>query len=292
MSARPISSATISFGLVSVPVKLYSTGDSSASVSFNWIHKGCGSRLRQQYICAKDGAVVEKDEMVKGYQFAKEQYVLFSEEELKALEQKADSTIEIVEFVPADQVQRVYMDKPYYLGPDKGGDRAYRLLGHAMRQTGLSALGRYAARGKQYLVLLSPMEDGLIMEQLRYADEVRSFAEVPLGNGEVKENELKLAIQLVQQIASDVFQPEKYRDEVRERTLELIQKKVEGEDITKAPAEEPKTQIIDLMEALKASLAKSESKGEESVRKAPKRAAGTTSSASKKAAPKRKAGGA
>jgi len=293
MSARPISSATISFGLVSVPVKLYSTGDTTSSVSFNWIHKDCGSRLRQQYICAREGVVVEKDEMVKGYQFAKDQYVLFTDEELKALEQKADSSIEIVEFVPADQVRRVFMDKPYYLGPDKGGDRAYRLLGQAMRETGLSALGRYAARGKQYLVLLSPMEDGMILEQLRYADEVRAFEDVPLGNGEVKETELKLAVQLVQQIASDEFRPEKYRDEVRDRTLELIQKKVEGEDITKAPAEEPKTQIIDLMEALKASLSKSEAKGEESARKAPKRAASaSSSSSSKKSSPKRKAGGA
>ena len=249
MPARPLSSATISFGLVSVPVKLYSTGDSSASVSFNWIHKDCGSRLRQQYICAREGVVVEKDQMVKGYEFAKDQYVLFNDEELKALEQKADSTIEIVEFV--------YMDKPYYLRPEKGGDRAYRLLAEAMRTTGLSALGRYAARGKQYLVLLSPLRDGLIMEQLRYADEVRPFSEVPIGSAEVKDMELKLAVQLIQQIAAEEFHPEKYRDEVRARTLELIERKIEGEDITKAPAEEPKTQIIDLMEALKASLSRS-----------------------------------
>jgi DNA end-binding protein Ku len=295
MPARPLSSATISFGLVSVPVKLYSTGDSSASVSFNWIHKDCGSRLRQQYICAREGVVVEKDQMVKGYEFAKDQYVLFNDEELKALEQKADSTIEIVEFVPADQVDRVYMDKPYYLGPEKGGDRAYRLLAESMRTTGLSALGRYAARGKQYLVLLSPMHDGMIMEQLRYADEVRPFSEVPLGSADVKEMELKLAVQLIQQIAAEQFQPEKYRDEVRARTLELIERKIEGEDITKAPAEEPKTQIIDLMEALKASLARSkepeESDGAVRSRKAPKRAAAAgDAAAAKKPASRRKVG--
>jgi DNA end-binding protein Ku len=298
MPARPISSATISFGLVSVPIKLYSTGDSSANVSFNWIHKDCGSRLRQQYICAREGSVVEKDQMVKGYEFAKDQYVLFNDEELKALEQKADSTIEIVEFVPADKVTRVYMDKPYYLGPDKGGDRAYRLLSKAMHQTGLSALGRYAARGKQYLVLLSPMGDGLIMEQLRYADEVRPFDEVPIGEADVKDTELMLAIQLIQQIAADEFHPENYRDEVRARTLALIEQKIQGEDITKAPVEEPKTQIIDLMEALKASLAKSKPETEESessaatARKAPKRASRETASSAKKAGGKRKAGGA
>lgn len=283
MTARAISSATISFGLVSVPVKLYSAGDTSGSISFNWIHKDCGSRLRQQYICAKDGVKVERDEMVKGYEFTKYQYVLFTDEELKALEAKSDGAIDIREFVPADQVDKTYIDKTYYLGPDKGGDRAYRLLSEAMKTTGLSALGQYAARGKQYLVLLTPLNGGVLMEQLKYADEVRSIDEVPLGNAEVKEAELQLAVQLIQQHASDRFEPEKYKDEVRERTLELIQRKVEGEDITKAPAEEPKAQIIDLMEALKASLAKAGAP--EGERKAPKRAA------TKKAAGRRKAGG-
>ncbi|MEX1183288.1 MAG: Ku protein [Gemmatimonadota bacterium] len=274
MTARAMGSATVSFGLVSVPVKLYSTGDTTAAVSFNWIHKDCGSRLKQQYICARDGTVVEKDDMVKGYEVARDQYVLFSPDELKALEAKADSAIEIVEFVPAQKVDRVYVDKPYYLGPDKGGDRAYRLLGAAMHATGLSALGRYAARGKQYLVLLSPQGDGILMEQLRYAHEVRRFDEVPIGSAEVKDRELELAVQLVQQIASDEFRPESYSDEVRERVLELIQRKIEGEDITEAPAEAPQTQIIDLMAALKASLAKSEAKQDnEAARKPSKRAA-------------------
>lgn len=284
MAARALSSATISFGLVSVPVKLYSAGDTSGSISFNWIHRGCGSRLRQQYICAREGVKVEKDEMVKGYEFAKDQYVLFTEEELKALEAKADNTLEIREFVPADQVDKVFIDKTYYLGPDKGGDRAYRLLSEAMKETGLSALGQYAARGKQYLVLLTPMNGGILMEQLKYADEVRSMDEVPLGDAEVKEAELQLAVQLIEQHASEKFEPAKYRDEVRERTLELIQMKVEGEDITAAPTEAPKTQIIDLMEALKASLSGAE--GGEEERKAPKRAG------AKKAAEKRRAGGA
>jgi DNA end-binding protein Ku len=273
MAARAIGTANISFGLVSVPVKLYSSGDASASISFNWIHKKCGSRLRQQYICAAEGVKVEKDEMVKGYEFAKDQYVLFTEPELKAIEAKSDNSVDIAEFVPADLVSEVYQDKIYYLGPDKGGDRAYRLLSSAMRETGLSALGRYAARGKQYLVLITPMEDGLAMQQLKYSDEVRPFSEVPLGDGQVKDAELKLAVQLIQAHASDAFEPSRYRDEVRDKTLELIQRKVEGEDITKAPMEEPKTQIIDLMEALKASLARSgPAEEKEPERKAPKRA--------------------
>ena len=149
-------SATVSFGLVSVPVKLYSSSESSGSISFNWIHRDCGSRLKQQYICDREGTVVSRDEMVKGYEFSKNQYVLFSPDELKVLEEKGDNTIAIEEFVPADQVDKSYLDRIYYLGPDKGGDRAYRLLSTAMRQTGLSALGRYAARGKQYLVLVRP----------------------------------------------------------------------------------------------------------------------------------------
>ncbi len=272
MSARAIGTATISFGLVSVPVKLYSSGDSSSAVTFNWIHKDCGSRLKQQYICAREGVVVERDQMVKGYEFAKEQYVLFTADELKALDAKSDESIAIEEFVPADQVDKSYLDKVYYLGPDRGGDRAYKLLATAMRRTGLSALGRYAARGKQYLVMLSPMGEGLIMEQLRYPHEIRPFSEVPLGNGEVKEAEVKLAVQFIEQVASDRFEPEKYRDEVRERVLELIDRKIAGEDITAIPAEAPQTQIIDLMAALRASIAKAEGEQKPAARKPAKRA--------------------
>jgi DNA end-binding protein Ku len=271
MSARAIGSATISFGLVSVPIKLYSSSESSSAISFNWIHKDCGSRLKQQYICARDGEVVGKEDMVKGYEFVKDQYVLFTTDELKALEARSDNSIDIAEFVPADQVDKSYLDKVYYLGPDKGGDKAYRLLSEAMRETGLSALGRYAARGKQHLVLLSPMGEGLVMEQLRYPSEIRPFSEVPLGSGEVKSAELKLAVQFIEQVASAQFEPEKYTDEVRERVLELINRKVEGEDITAAPAEAQQTQIIDLMAALKASIAVADG-GKKAGRKPARRA--------------------
>lgn len=273
MAARAIGTAQISFGLVTVPVKLYSSSDSGSSVSFNWIHKECGSRLKMQYICATEGEVVERDDMVKGYEFARGQYVLFSEDELKALDAQGNNQIDIEEFVPLDQVDRLYVDKTYYVGPDKGGDRAYKLLGEALRKTGLSALARYAARGKQYLALVRPIEGGLVMEQLRYADEVRSFDEVPMGDVELKQAELDLAVQLVEQAASEGFDPTPYKDEVRERVLELIQKKVEGEDITEAPAEVPQTQVIDLMEALKASLAKANEGERKPAKKASKPAA-------------------
>ncbi|HEX9691441.1 MAG TPA: Ku protein [Gemmatimonadales bacterium] len=255
MPARPIASATVSFGLVSVPVQLYSASESEAKVTFNWLHQDCGSRLKQQYVCKQDGEIVEPDNRVKGYEFVKDQFVTFTAEELKALEERATGAIEITEFIPAAQVERHYFDRLYYLGPDKGGDRAYRLLSRALRETDLVAIAKYAARGKQYLVMVRPLDDGLAMEQLHYADEIRPFSEVPLGEGEVKEEELKLALQLIRQAASDTFHPEKYSDEVRARMLEQIQRKVDGQEITALPTETPKTQIIDLMEALKASLA-------------------------------------
>ena len=262
MPARPISSATLSFGLVSVPIQLYSSSEAKASISFNWLHKECGSRLKQQYVCKQDGKVVENEDRVKGYEFAKGQFVTFSKEELKALEQERSESIEVTEFVPAGQVDRVWLDKVYYLGPDKGGARAYRLLSKALEETGLSALGRYSARGKQYLVLIRPKDGGLVMEQLYYADEIRAFDEVPQGEGEVKAEELKLATQFIKQLATERFEPKKYEDEVRKRTLAQIEQKVEGKEITAVPEEEPKTQIIDLMEALKKSLAQGEGAAE------------------------------
>jgi DNA end-binding protein Ku len=254
MPARSIGTATISFGLVSVPVNLYSAGESKSSVSFNMLHKKCATRLKQQYICPKDNEVVGRDETVKGYEFAKDQYVTFSPEELKALEEKATSTIDVIEFVPLAQVDREYLEKVYYLGPDKGGDRAYRLLAEALNQTGRAALGQYAARGQQHLVLLRPRNGVLVMEQLHYADEVRSTSEVPIPTGDVKPTELALAKQLIEQAATDTFQPEKYHDNVRDRVLEAIQRKVDGQEITADTTPDGGGKILDLMEALKASI--------------------------------------
>ncbi len=255
MPARSIGTATISFGLVSVPVQLYSSAESKTSVSFNMLHKKCGGRLKQQYICPKDNnEVVGREDTVKGYEFAKDQFVVLSTEELKALEEKSTSTIDVLEFVPLNQVDREYLEKVYYLGPDKGGDRAYRLLGAALQETGRAALGQYSARGRQHLVLLRPLNGVLVMEQLHYADEVRSTSEVPVPEGEVKSTELALAKQLIAQTATDKFEPEKYKDTVRERVLETIQRKVEGQDITTEAPADAGGKIIDLMEALKASL--------------------------------------
>jgi DNA end-binding protein Ku len=255
MAARSIGNGTLSFGMVSIPIRMYSAGESSSAVSFNMLHDKCKSRLKQQYICPKDNEIVARDHTVKGYEFAKDQYVTFSEEEIKAMAEEAQKAIEITEFVPAAKVDPVYFDGAYYLGPDKGGEKAYKLINEAMKQTGRAALAKWAARGKQYLVLIRPVGNGLVMQQLLYKDEVRPISEVPIEEAELKDSELKLAVQLVEQIANDEFKPENYEDDVRKRYHEAIQRKVEGQEVITA-AEAPKSaQIIDLMEALKASLA-------------------------------------
>jgi DNA end-binding protein Ku len=289
MPSRPIASATVSFGLVSVPVQLYSAAESAASVSFNLLHGKCGSRLKQQYFCVKDGEKVEREDMVKGYEFSKGQYVRFTKEELKALEEKGNNAIEVQEFVPLQRVDRIYLERAYFLGPDKGGERAYKLLAAALAQTGRAALGQYAARGKQYMILVRPLDGVLVMEQLHYQDEVRSVKDVPIPDVEVKKQELQLAVQLIEQGASDAFRPEAYADTVKQRVLAQIQQKVEGHEITEEPSEAPQTQIIDLMEALKASLAKGGRTGGE--RKPAKRAAKPAATV-KRATPKRKVSGA
>lgn len=256
MPARSIANANISFGLVSVPVNLYSSAESAVSISFNMLHKKCNSRLKQQYICTKDGEVVSRDDTVKGYEFTKGQYVVLSKEELKALDEKASGAIDILEFVPLAKVDRIYLEKVYYLAPDKGGDRAYRLLAAALEETQLAAVGQYAARGQQYIVLLRPVNGVLVMEQLHYADEIRPISEVPVQAGEVKPIELEMAKQLIDQTSTDEFHPEKYKDTVRERVLEAIQKKIDGQDITTEAPADAGGKIIDIMEALKASLKK------------------------------------
>jgi DNA end-binding protein Ku len=287
MSARPIASGTISFGLVSIPIKVYAASNASSAISFNLLHNKDASRLKQQYVCVKDGEIVPRDEMVKGYEFSKDHYVTFTPEELKALEEQSTQSIEVVEFVPISKIDPVYFDRTYYLGTDKGGAKAYALLSKVMQATGRVALARYAARGKQYLVMLRPGErNGIVMQQLLYADEVRSIDDVPIESADVSSKELDLAKLLVEQRAADGFKPEEYEDDVRKRVLSLIQKKVEGQEISLVEPKETGGQIIDLMEALKASLGK---KPEAAPRAAAPKAAASGASSRKPA--KRAAGG-
>ncbi|HXE81859.1 MAG TPA: Ku protein [Gemmatimonadales bacterium] len=262
MAAHSIGSATVSFGLVSVPVQMYAAGESKASISFNMLHKKDGARLKQQYICAKDGEKVERSDMVKGYEFSKGQYVIFTPEELKALEERGTGAIEIKEFLPAQQVDRIWLERTYYLGADKGGERAYKLLAEALEESKRVAIGQYAARGKQYLIMIRPLEGRLVMEQLRYADEIRDIAEIPVPKTDVKDAELQLAIKVIDQGATEEFDPKKYKDNVRDRMQEQIERKVEGKQITEEPEEAPKTRVLDLMQALKQSLGGAEAKSE------------------------------
>src|SRR5689334_7561709 len=223
MAARSIASLTVSFGLVSIPVKLYSATEASRAISFNLLHKACGSRLKQQYFCVKEEVPVAREDMVKGYEFAKDQYVMFTPDELKALEEAGTHSAEITEFVPLESVDPVYFDKAYYLAPDKGGAKPYALLAKALRESGRCALGRWAARGKQYIVMLRAVEDGLVMQQLLYAGEVRSMKDIEIPETEVKDAELKLAQMLIDQQSSDTFDPSQYTDTVATRIEAAIQ---------------------------------------------------------------------
>lgn len=287
MAARSIASGTISFGLVAIPVKLYSTSERSNDIRFNMVHKTCGTRLQYRYYCPTDDELVDRDEIAKGYEVTKGQYVLFSPEELKAIQPESTHEIHVSEFVPLSEVDPIYFEKSYYLGPDKGGNRPYKLLSQALTKSGRAAIARYSARGKNYVVLLRPFAEGLLMQQLKYADELRSFDEVPVPDAEVKEAELELAMQLIEQSASDDFEAEEYEDEHKDRMREMIDKKIQGEEIVEVSEEAPKAQIVDLMAALKASLGAEEGEPAQAARKGPKRAA--RKPAAKKASKKKQA---
>lgn len=253
MAARAIGTGTISFGLVAIPVKLFSTVDSTSAVRFNFLSRD-GSRLKQQYIRASDGEIVPREERVQGYEFMKGQYVTFEPDEIKALNIASTNAIDIAEFIPLKEVERIYIERVYYLGPDRGAGRSYHLLRAALANTGRAALARYASRGKSYLVLIRPMGEGLVMEQLKHSEELRTMDDVPLDVCEVADGELELAVQIIEQRTNEAFEPEHYKDEVKEKVLALIQQKVDGQDIAVPPEERPEAKIVDLMEALKASV--------------------------------------
>ena len=257
MAARSIASLTLSFGLVSIPVKLYSATESSASIKFNLLAKD-GSRLKQQYVSEKDQAVVQRADMVKGYEFEKDKFVLFSAEELKALEESSTHAIEIVAFIPEKAVDPIYYDKAYLLAPDKRGGKPYALLMEAMRKSGRCALAKWAWKSKQYVVQVRPVEDGLVLQQLLYADEVRSLKDLNIEPVTITPPELQLALQLIDQISEESYDPTQYVDEEKQRILAAIDEKISGKQVVaSAHNEEPSSaQVIDLMDALRASLGK------------------------------------
>ncbi len=279
--ARSIASLTISFGLVAIPVKLYSATVSSERISFNLLRQKDGSRVKQQYISVNDGKPVERSEMVKGYEFAKDQYVMFSPEELKALEDTTTHAIDIGQFVPLDSVDPLYFDGTYYLAPDKGGTKPYTLLTTALRKAQQCAVGRWISRGKEHIVIIRALEDGLAMHQLHFKAEVRSLKDLGIEAAPVSEPELKLARQLIDQLGAKRFDPNEFVDEHRARVEAAIQRKVDGKEVSLAegPVSTKGGNVIDLMEALRASIDARGSKAPElKERKAPKRAAAQASS--------------
>jgi len=262
MAARSIASLTLSFGLVNVPVKLYSATESSSAVSFKMLAKD-GSRVKQQYVSESTGKVVERAEMIKGYEFEKDRFVLFTPDELKALDETASHVIEIVAFVPEKSVDPIYYDRAYFLAPDKRGAKPYALLGAAMRESERCALARWTSKGKQYVVQVRAVEDGLVLQQLLYADEVRSLKDLDIEQADVSQSELKLALQLIDQISQDEYDPEAFKDEEKGRILAAIDAKIAGKQVVaSARSEEPSSgQVIDLMEALRASIGARAAKG-------------------------------
>ncbi len=257
MAARSIASLSLSFGLVSIPVKLYSATESAGGVKFNLLARD-GSRLKQQYVSEKDQAVVPRSEMVKGYEFEKDRFVLFTPEELKALEESSSPSIEIISFIPAKSVEPLFYDKAYLLAPDKRGAKPYALLTEAMRQSGRCALARWAWKAKQYVVQIRPGEGGLVLQQLLYAEEVRSHKDLDIEQVEVSQGELQLALQLIEQISTDSYDPTQYVDEEKKRILAAIDEKIAGKQVVSSAREEAagSAQVIDLVEALRASLRK------------------------------------
>jgi DNA end-binding protein Ku len=256
MAARSIASLSLSFGLVSIPVKLYSATESSAAVRFNMLDKD-GGRLKQQYVSEKDGHTVERAEMVKGYEFEKDRFVIFQPDELKALQESPSQTIDIVAFIPEKAVDPIFYDKAYFLAPDKRGAKPYNLLLEAMRQSGRCALAKWAWKAKQYVVQVPPAEDGLVLQQLLYADEVRSMKELDIEKVAASPAELKLAMQLIDQISQDTYDPTMFEDEEKKRILSAIDEKIAGKHIVANEPHEPAAgggQVIDLVEALRASL--------------------------------------
>jgi DNA end-binding protein Ku len=286
MAPHSIGTGTISFGLVSIPIRLY-TAASSGNVSFNLLHAKCGSRIRQQTFCPTCNETVDRASLVRGYEFAKDQYVRVSDDELKSLEGESSKMIDIAEFVPLAAVDPIYFEKTYYLGPDKGGDKAYRLLADAMEKNSRVALAKFVMRGKESLVLIRPAKNGLMLHTMYFADEVRDFGEIDRGqSAKINPRELELALQLIEGLSTDEFKPEQYADEYRQRVLAMIDQKVEGKEVTTVGPQTQRAQVIDLMDALKESLAKRVASGAKAPLAKAKREA-----APAPAAPKRASGG-
>jgi DNA end-binding protein Ku len=288
MAARSIASLTIAFGLVAIPVKLYSATVASERLRFHLLHARDGSRLKQQYVCLQEQQVVGREEIVKGYEFAKDQYVMFTPQELQALEEAGSHSVEVAQFVPLAAVDPVYFERTYYLAPDQGGAKPFTLFVTALRESGRCAVGRWASHGRDHVVIVRPSGNALALHQLHFAPEVLSADALGVESAKVRETELKLARQLIEQQSAESFDPAAYPDEVKARVEEAIQRKVAGREVTVAePRPAPAGNVVDLMSALKASLERASGASGQ----APERARGATRRPPKRAAEPRPARG-
>jgi DNA end-binding protein Ku len=251
----PPGTGILSFGLVAIPVRIH-TATKSENVSFHLLHNKCASRVRNQYHCPVCSVVVERDDLVRGFQRAKDHYVPITEEELDSLEAEANNNIDLKEFVPLASVDPVYFEKSHYLGPDKGGEKPYRLLADAMAKSGRVGIAELVSRGKEQLVLIRPYRKGLVLHTMYHADEVRNFKQVPKGeNVKVSEIELELGVGLIDRLTSEEFNPENFKDEYRLRVLAMLDEKSKGKEITiSSPAPQRGGKVIDIMEALRRSM--------------------------------------
>jgi DNA end-binding protein Ku len=273
---RSLADANISFGLVSIPVQLFTATSPHSGLGFNMLHEKCGTRIKQQLFCPSCDATVERADTLKGYEFEKGKYVRFTAEELKDLEEESTQDIDIVEFVPVSAIDPIFYDKPYYLGPGKRGEKPFVLLAEALLQSNRVGVGTYSARGRSHLVIIRPRgaqaRDGLIMQELLYSDEVRDGADIVKPDAAPNEKEVQLALQIVEQTSHETFDPTQYKDERREQVQKLIEEKIEkGGFQTPAKlhkADQQGGEVIDLVAMLQASLKKDGSK----ERLGPKRA--------------------
>jgi DNA end-binding protein Ku len=234
--ARPIARGMLSFGLVAIPVEIH-TAIKSQHVSFHLLHAVCGSRLKNRYLCPVCNEVVERDQLVRGYEISKGEYVRFTDAELETIEAEANSNIELKEFIPIEKVDPVYFEDAHYLAPDEGGEKAYRLLAEAMEKSGRVALAEMVSHGKEKLVLIRPSKGGLILQTMFYANEIRDFNEIAKAEGvRLSAAEFELANSLMEKLSSEDFELESYEDEYQARVLAMIESKVKGQEITIAPA--------------------------------------------------------
>lgn len=242
----------LTFGLISIPVHM-SAAARTERISFNQLHKVCHSRLKQPLFCPVCNRNVERSEIVKGYEYEKDQYVLFSEEELDKIEPPSAKVMEILEFVKLEEMDPLYFDSSYYVAPEEAGTKAYKLLMNAMKESGYGAIAKLTMHQREHIVILRPGSKGMTLHTMFYSNEIRAAETVPIDKVELKDQEKKLAQQLIESLAAP-FQPEKFRDEYQENVRAMIAAKLKGQEITEV-AQPHMAPVIDLMEALKKSIA-------------------------------------